>query len=110
MLKKERRKFHRIKCHADVEFKTFNPTVSFAGLCVDLSLGGMGINFFSKSTPHLAENKGLEIWIYLSNALKPVHRFGKIVWIKKMAHQSYRGGIKFAPSKTILNDIAPRSK
>ena len=104
MKQKERRKFHRIACYADIHLKGKDSSNRIAAKCVDISIAGIGIALTSPSTVDLYSERPLEIWIHLTNTLTPIHRYGKIVWLKKADSLAYRGGIKFAPSKTLLEE------
>ncbi len=93
----DKRRHSRIKCRLNVSIRRINDKLSFDAICVDVSLGGMGIELIDTSdTPtKICLNDLVEIWIHFSGDSTPIYRKGRIVWFKKIDSLYYRGGIRF---------------
>ena len=65
-------------------------SIEFTAQTSDISAEGLGLKTQEKLTP----GDNIEIWIHLKGDAAPLHTYGKIIWIKKIADK-YRVGIKF---------------
>ncbi len=97
----KRRKFHRIKCDIDVTIRNHTHPIQIQAKCIDISLGGIKIKMFSYNKIKLYANDIVEIWIYLENNDKPMHRWGKVAWFKQTDIALYRGGLYFTTEKPV---------
>lgn len=87
----DKRTHQRRRCTLCVSIKAISNKFEFEAKSVDISRGGMGI----ETDKRLNVGDKLEIWIHLSGELGPVHRFGRIMWLRKKDSVFYNGGIKF---------------
>lgn len=86
-----RRKSERIQRRLEISIVDFSTKKIITAQSTDFSRGGMGIKCRKKINP----KDNLEIWIHLPNITKPIHRFGKVVWVKPLSPTVLRAGIKF---------------
>lgn len=89
----EKRHSERIKHCVDISIKNLRNSRETYAKSIDISQGGLGITFNRFMKP----GDKLELWIHLSDGLKPIHRFGELIWFKRIKPFLYRGGIKFIP-------------
>ena len=95
----KRRQFHRIRCDVNISIKDISSSLETYAQCTDISLGGIGIKILSYAKLKLFPQDKLEIWIHLKDGLKPIHRWGKLMWFKQVDASLYRGGIRFLSSQ-----------
>jgi len=98
----KRRQFHRIRCDVGISIKIMSASLKTYAQCTDISLGGIGIKILSYAFAKLSPQDKLEIWIHLKDGLKPIHRWGKLIWFKQTDTTLYRGGIRFVPNKPAI--------
>ena len=91
----QQRQHNRLSCRLDVSLKDLDTTWDTEVKCIDVSPGGMGIEFTEEEIIQLFIRDRLEMWIHLVDGLKPVHRYGRLMWLKKVGEYRYRGGIRF---------------
>ena len=90
----DKRIFDRRKCSFRISIKTVNNNSEFEAKSIDISRGGMGIEMYRR----LNVGDRLEIWIHSEGQLGPIHKYGRLVWLRKKDYASYKGGIKFESS------------
>jgi len=91
----QKRQHNRLSCRLDVSLKDLDTTWDTEVKCIDVSPGGMGIEFTEEEIIQLFIRDRLEMWIHLVDGLKPVHRYGRLMWLKQVGEYRYRGGIRF---------------
>ncbi len=95
----EQRKFSRIPCRLGISIKKLANFTETSATTFDISPGGIGIE-----TEHgFRIGEKIELWIHFNDGLKPVHRFGKLIWIEEMNTKLYRGGIRFESERIRSN-------
>ena len=87
----EKRNFNRIEYRVEVSIKNLRNSREIYARSTNISQGGLGIKF----TKIMRPGDRLELWIHLPDGLKPIHRFGTLVWLKKIKPFLYKGGIRF---------------
>jgi PilZ domain len=90
----ENREFQRIQCQLEVSIKELHSQKEIRGESADISRGGIRINMGKK----LYIGEKLELWVHLKDSLKPIHRFGKVSWLKEIDPSLYICGISFESS------------
>ncbi|MBD3264323.1 MAG: hypothetical protein GF375_04390 [Candidatus Omnitrophica bacterium] len=87
----DKRIFDRRKCNFRISIKAVNNNSEFEAKTIDISRGGMGIEINKR----LNIGDKLEIWIHSEGQLGPIHKYGRLVWLRKKDYACYNGGIKF---------------
>ena len=90
----ERRAYPRINLDCRIIFGDLDNRYKFKAKSIDLSLRGAGIQVTARANNFLSLGDILQVWINLSNKLKPIHCFGKVVWVKKRRLFYSRAGIE----------------
>mgnify|MGYP000630866985 CR=1 FL=1 len=93
--RKDRRLHPRIKFNIKIAVKNIKESVFAEAKSVDISFNGIGVKFSPAFRNIIEKDSILELWLYLPDKLKPIHRCGKIVWYKKKNYFFCRGGIQF---------------
>ena len=94
---KNQRSSHRIKCNVKVNIKNLDSKDAIDAKCINISFHGLGIELYSFLGIKFIPQDNLELLIHLPNAFKPIRRFGKIVWFKKIYPFFFKAGILFMP-------------
>ena len=87
----EKRIAPRIRKQLRVSIKSLKVRTEAEAKSIDIAQGGIGVSF---DREFLAGDK-LELWIHFADGLEPIHRFGRLVWVRKLKSAHYIGGIKF---------------
>jgi len=91
----KRRAFHRLQCRIYLSIKDLSNSWETDAKCIDISLGGIGIEIDGNEELQINIKDRLELWIHLQDSLDPVHRYGRLVWVRQISPLFYRGGIRF---------------
>ncbi len=87
----ENRYSQRFQRKLSVSIRNIKSDKQIEAESTNVSRSGIGICLNKK----LFTGQRVELWIHLSDGLKPVHRFGRLIWLKKIGRSRYIGGIKF---------------
>ncbi len=85
---------HRIQCRIPISIKDVQTQWEIEARCINISKGGIGIEIIDDEEILMKIQDRLEIWIHLSDGLRPIHRFGRLVWFRQVSHLNYHGGVK----------------
>lgn len=88
-----KRKFHRVQCKAKTLLVNLDNNRKIECKCTDISINGIGIEICSFLGIKFIPQDTLELFIHLPDSFKPIHKFGKLMWMKRTYPFLYVGGI-----------------
>ena len=94
--KKSKRTHHRIPCNVATTIRNLDSGADYEVKCINLSLKGVGIEMYSFSDIRLLPEDIVEVYLRLRGQPLPIHKFGKIVWLKPIYRFYYKAGIEFS--------------
>ena len=87
----DKRLFERLKSNIRVSIKNFKNKFETEARSTNISRSGIGV--FLQEKLNIGDK--LELWVHLADGLKPIHRFGRLVWLDELSPVAFNGGIKF---------------
>ncbi|MBN2483877.1 MAG: PilZ domain-containing protein [Candidatus Omnitrophica bacterium] len=87
---RQKRRYHRLPCRMDMRLK--DREMKFT--CVDVSPGGMGIEFITKEKVVFIPGDRVEFIFHLFDGLHPLSRQGRFLWCIRLDRYRYRAGIR----------------
>ena len=88
-----KRKFHRVQCKAKTLLTNLDNNRNIECKCTNISISGIGVEICSFLGIKFIPQDTIELRIHLPNSFKPIHRFGKLIWMKRTYPFLYVGGI-----------------